>query len=171
MNELLKALTEVSGVSGDEKEVRLLIRDLIKDHVDEWNVDAMGNLLALKKGTGASDLRVLVDAHMDEVGLIISDIDGNGGLRFEAVGGFDDRTLLGKVVQVGAKKLIGVIGARAVHLLTSTQRNAVVKREGMRIDIGAQNREFAGSKVNIGDRASFVTKYEELGDKEVVESQ
>ena len=69
MNELLKNLTEAVGVSGEEKEVRLLIRDLIADHVDEWHVDAMGNLIALKKGTGAIDLRVMVDAHMDEVAL------------------------------------------------------------------------------------------------------
>ncbi len=164
MNELLKLLTEVSGVSGDEKEVRLLIRDLIQDHVDEWHVDAMGNLLALKKGTGVFDLKVLLDAHMDEVGLIISGIDTNGGLRFEAVGGFDDRTLLGKVVLVGPKNLVGVIGARAVHTLKGSQLNAVVKRETMRVDIGVKKREAASSKVNIGDRASFATSYEELGE-------
>lgn len=164
MNELLKTLSEASGVSGDEKDVRLLIRDLIKDHVDAWHVDGMGNLLATKKGTGASDLRVMVDAHMDEVGLIISDVDSNGGLKFEAVGGFDDRTLLGKVVQVGPKKVTGVIGVRAVHLLKASQRDSVIKRDSMRIDIGAKKREPALRKVNIGDRASFVTTYEELGE-------
>jgi tetrahedral aminopeptidase len=81
MNELLKNLTEAVGVSGEEKEVRLLIRDLIANHVDEWHVDAMGSLIALKKGTGAVDLRVMVDAHMDEVGLIITDYDSNGTLK------------------------------------------------------------------------------------------
>ncbi len=163
MNELLKNLTEAVGVSSNEKEVRLLIRNLIADHVDEWHVDAMGNLLALKKGTGASPLRVLVDAHMDEVGLMITDVESNGTLKFEGVGGFNDRTLLGKVVQVGPDKLIGVIGARPVHLLKADQRNSVVKMDAMRIDIGAKNKEAANSKVKVGDYAAFVTEYEELG--------
>ena len=163
MNELLKNLTEAVGVAGEEKEVRLLIRDLIADHVDEWHVDAMGNLIALKKGTGALDLRVMVDAHMDEVGLIITDYDSNGTLKFSGVGGFDDRALLGKVVQVGPKKLTGVIGARPIHLLNASQRNSVTKIDAMRIDIGAKNKDAASSKINIGDRAAFVTEYEELG--------
>lgn len=163
MNELLKNLTEAVGVSGEEKEIRLLIRDLIKEHVDEWHVDTMGNLIAVKKGTGKSNLRVLVDAHMDEVGLMVTGYDTNGTLKFEAVGGFDDRTLLGKVVQVGPKKIIGVIGGRPVHLSTATQRNTIVNRSSMRIDIGAKDKDVARRKVKLGDRAAFVTKYEELG--------
>ncbi|MFQ5422054.1 MAG: M42 family metallopeptidase, partial [Anaerolineae bacterium] len=163
MNELLKNLTEAVGVSGDEKEVRLLIRDLIADHVDEWRVDAMGNLIALKKGTGASNLKVMVDAHMDEVGLMVTGFESNGTLKFATVGGFDDRTLLGKVVQVGPDKITGVIGARPIHLLKSNQRNSVVKRDAMRIDIGAKNKDAASGKVKVGDRAAFVTEYEELG--------
>lgn len=163
MNELLKNLTEAVGVSSNEKEIRLLIRDLIADFVDEWHVDAMGNLLALKKGTGASPLRVLVDAHMDEVGLMITDVDSNGTFKFEGVGGFNDRTLLGKVVQVGPDKHIGVIGARPVHLLKADQRNSVVKMDAMRIDIGAKNKDAASGKVKVGDYAAFVTEYEELG--------
>jgi endoglucanase len=163
MNKLLKKLTEAVGVSGEEKEIRLLIRDLIADHVDEWRVDAMGNLIALKKGTGAVDLRVQVDAHMDEVGLIITDYDSNGTLKFSGVGGFDNRALLGKVVQVGPKKLTGVIGARPIHLLNANQRNSIVKADAMRIDIGAKNKDAAKGKVALGDRAAFVTEYEELG--------
>lgn len=162
MNDLLKQLTEAAGVSGDENDVRLLIRDLIADHVDEWSVDTMGNLLATKRGTGQYDMRVLVDAHMDEVGLIINDIDSSGMLKFTAIGGFDDRTLLGKVVQIGPTGVTGVIGARAVHLLKSGEMSKVVRRDAMRIDIGARNKDAAGSKVKIGDRAAFVTEYEEL---------
>lgn len=163
MNELLKNLTEAVGVSGDEKEVRKLIRDLIQDHVDEWHVDTMGNLIALKKGTGAVDLKVMVDAHMDEVGLIVSGYDTNGTLKFDCVGGFDDRALLGKVVQVGSKKVTGVIGARPIHLTTAAQRSTIVKRDTMRIDIGTKTKEAATKKVKLGDRAAFVTEYEELG--------
>lgn len=159
MNDLLRQLTEAVGVSGAEKEVRLLIRDLIVDHVDEWSVDTMGNLLATKRGTGQYDMRVLVDAHMDEVGLLITDIDGSGMLKFTNAGGFDDRALLGKVVQVGPQKITGVIGARAIHLLKRGEYSKVVNMDAMRIDIGAKGKD---GKVKIGDYAAFVTAYEEL---------
>lgn len=162
MNELLQQLTEAVGVSGTELEVRRLIRDMIADHVDEWEVDTMGNLLATKRGSGTSDLRVLVDAHMDEVGLLVTDIDSQGMLRFDTVGGFDPRSLLGKVVQVGPEKLSGIIGARAVHLLKSGDFSKVVQVEAMRIDIGAKNKEAAAAKVSVGDVAAFVTEYQEI---------
>ena len=162
MNDLLKQLTEAIGVSGAEKEVRLLIRDLIADYVDEWSVDAMGNLVAIRRGTGQYDMRVLIDAHMDEVGLLITDIDSGGMLKFTNVGGFDDRALLGKVVQVGPDKITGVIGARAIHLLKSSEYSKVVKMDAMRIDIGAKSKEAASAKVKVGDYAAFVTEYEEL---------
>ena len=165
MNELLKNLTEAVGVSGDEKEIRLLIRDLIAEHVDSWEVDTMGNLIALKKGTGASDLRVLVDAHMDEVGLMVTDIGTDGAIKFDTIGGFDPRALLSKVVQIGSHKIIGVIGAKPVHLLNHTERNRVVKTEAMRIDVGAKKSMI--SKIKVGDRAAFVTEYEELGETAV----
>jgi putative aminopeptidase FrvX len=163
MNELLKKLTEAAGVSGNEKEVRLLIRNLIADHVDEWHVDTMGNLIACKSGTGETDLRVLLDAHMDEVGLMISEIDSSGLLKFRTIGGINNRTLLGQVVEVGPKKLTGVIGARPIHLLKASQRTAIVKQENMRIDIGAKNKSSAGGKVKVGDTAAFVAEYREIG--------
>jgi endoglucanase len=163
MNEVLQKLSEAVGVSGDEKQVRLLIRDLIAPHVDEWRVDAMGNLLALKKGTGETDWRVLVDAHMDEVGLMISNIGSDGMLDFLAVGSVQSQALLGKVVQVGPKRLTGVVGARPIHLLTGTQYDQTVIIDAMRIDIGASKKEQANGKVKIGDRATFVTKYRESG--------
>lgn len=161
MNELLQELTEAVGVAGDEKEIRRLIRDKIAGHVDEWDIDAMGNLLAIKRGTGATNRRVLVDAHMDEVGLLVTGIDSQGMLRFEGVGGFDPRALLGKVVQVGPDKVIGVIGARAVHLLKSGEINKVVSADAMRIDVGAKGRNGDG-KVSAGNYAAFVTPYQEL---------
>lgn len=141
-----------------------MLRDLIADHVDEWRVDSMGNLLALKRGTGESDLRVLVDAHMDEVGLMVTEVESDGTLKFETVGGIADQTLLGKTVQVGPKKLTGVIGARPIHLLKGTQRNSVVKSDSMRIDIGATKKVNAGNKVKIGQRAAFLTPYQESGE-------
>lgn len=163
MNELLQKLSDAVGVSGDEKQVRLLIRDLIAPHVDEWRVDALGNLLALKKGTGELDWRVLVDAHMDEVGLMISSIGSDGMLEFMTVGGIQSQALLGKVVQVGPKRLPGVVGARPIHLLTGSQSDQTVSIDAMRIDIGANKKEQVNSKVKIGDRATFVSSYRESG--------
>jgi endoglucanase len=170
MNELLKKLTEAVGVSGEEKEVRKLIQELIAGHVDSTRIDAMGNLIATKKGTGELDWTVLVDAHMDEAGLMITDVDSNGAFQFVGVGGFNDRALLGKVVQVGSKKITGVIGARPIHLLDGSQRNNVVKMKEMRIDIGASSKEAAGKKVKSGDRAAFLTDYEEIGEMAIGKS-
>jgi endoglucanase len=164
MNKLLKQLTEATGVSSNEKEIRLLIRDLVDEAVDEWQVDSLGNLIVTKKGTGQSDLRVLIDAHMDEVGLMITAIDRDGTCKFMTVGGIDDRSLLGKVVRVGPKKLTGVIGAQPIHLLKPNQRNSVVKVDAMRIDIGAKSKDGAAKKVSPGDTATFDTMYEEAGD-------
>jgi tetrahedral aminopeptidase len=163
MNELLKQLSEATGVAGREHEVRALIRDLIRDHVDEWRVDALGNLVATKTGDGTFDMRVLVDAHMDEVGLMVTSADSEGTLKFTTVGGIDDRVLLGKVVQVGRKKLTGVIGARPIHLLKD-KRDAMVKVEAMRIDVGAKSKDEATRKVAAGEVATFAATYEENGD-------
>jgi endoglucanase len=170
MNELLKQLTEAVGVSGDEKEVRKLILDLISDHVDMWRIDAMGNLIATKKGTGERDWTVMVDAHMDEVGLMITDVDSSGAFQFVGIGGFNDRALLGKVVQAGSKKITGVIGARPIHLLDNSQRDSVVKMKDMRIDIGASSKDIASKKLKSGDRAAFLTEYEELGEMAIGKS-
>lgn len=161
---MLQQLTETPGVSGDEHKIRGIIRKAVTDHVDDVWVDTMGNLIAIKEGTQDPGFRILVDAHMDEVGLMITSVDRDGTCKFETVGGIMDRTLLGKVVQVGSKKLIGVIGARPIHLLSGTQRTTVVKRDSMRIDIGAKNKEEASRKVKPGDTATFVTNYEEMGE-------
>ena len=134
MNELLKQLTEIPGVSGDEKEVRKAIKDLIEPHVDEWWVDAIGNLVALKKGTGESDLRFMLDAHMDEVGFLITDVMSDGTFKFDAVGGFDDRVLQGKMLQVGPRKVTGVIGGKPVHLSSASERRKIVPKSSLRIN-------------------------------------
>jgi endoglucanase len=105
----------------------------------------------------------MVDAHMDEVGLMITGIESSGMLRFDTIGGVGDRTLLGLIVEIGPDKVPGVIGAKPIHKLKASQRNSVVKRDAMRVDIGAKNKNSASGKVKVGDTATFVTKYEELG--------
>ena len=159
----LKELSEAFGVSGCEDEVRELIIGAIKDHVDEYNVDALGNFIALKRGTGESNLRVMLAAHMDEVGLMITHIEKDGSLRFRPVGGLDDRILLAKKVLIGEKRVPGVIGVKPIHLLKKEERQKVVKVEQMAIDIGATSREEAEKVVKIGDYAAFATEFAELG--------
>ena len=159
---LLKELSEAFGVSGCEDEVREIIIEAIKDHVDEYRVDSMGNLIALKKGTGESELKVMVAAHMDEVGLMITHFEKDGSLRFRPVGGIDDRILLSKVVLIGKDRLPGVIGVKPVHLLKEKERRQVVKVDQMTIDIGAKSQEEAEKAVKIGDYAIFATSFCQL---------
>lgn len=160
---ILKELSEAVGVSGDEGAVRTIIKRAIADHVDEMWVDNLGNLLAIKRGTGEIKLRVLLDAHMDEVGMMIVGFDSDGSLQFKAVGGLDDRVILGKMVWVGPQRLPGVIGGKPIHLLKRDEYDSVVRMDALRIDIGASDREAAKEKVKIGERATFATYFTDLG--------
>ncbi len=163
MNQLLKELTQASGISGDEYDVRSLIRDKIAPLVDEWQVDNLGNIIALKKGDGRSDLRVMLDAHMDEVGLIVTGIDNSGLIKFDTVGGLSAMTLASQVVEVGRKKVRGVIGGTPIHL-SGSSRDKIPSMSSLRIDIGAKDKSSAASKAKIGDRVTFLSEYIEVGE-------
>jgi putative aminopeptidase FrvX len=160
---ILKQLSQSIGVSGAEGEVRRDILSLIESHVDDVKTDTIGNVIAIKKGTGRVGLTVMLDAHMDEVGLMVIGHTGDGMLRVAAVGGIDDRILPGKRVLVGPKKLPGVIGAKPVHLLSDDERDSVVKIDAMRVDIGAESKKAAVGKVPLGARIAFDTRYTDLG--------
>jgi len=155
---LLEKLCNASAVSGDEGEVRSLVLEQIKGHVDEVKVDALGNVLATKKGTGDRRLRVMLSAHMDEVGFMLVADDGEGLFRFETVGGMDLRHLPGKAVLVGKDHLPGVIGARPIHLTTREERRQKIPLEALRIDIGPGN-----DKIKPGERAVFATRFQRSG--------
>ena len=122
----------------------------------------MGNLIALKKGTGASALRVLVAAHMDEVGLMITLVEDSGLLRFAKVGGIDDRVLPARAVLIGDKRVPGVIAVKPVHLTDKSDREQVTGWKQLAIDIGASSKGEAEKLVQKGDRAVFATEYREL---------
>lgn len=160
---LLKELSEALGVSGHEGAVRQVIVGAIKDLVDEHHVDALGNLIAFKKGSGESKRKVMLAAHMDEVGLMIVYVEREGSLRFRPVGGIDDRVLLSKKVLIGDNKVPGVIGVKPIHLLEPKQRNQVMRVEEMSIDIGAASKDEAEHSVKLGDYASFDVPFAELG--------
>lgn len=161
MFELIKQLSEARGVSGDEGEVRELIRGLMEPRCDRVWTDRMGNLICYKKGRDGSK-RILVDTHMDEVGLIVSYVTGDGLLKFQTVGGVDPRVLIGRKVRVGER--IGVISTKAVHLTTEEERKTAPDEQQLFIDIGAQSREEALKEVSLGQTASFFTVCERFGE-------
>lgn len=161
---ILKELSEAIGVSGSEDAVRKIIADAVRDHVDELRADTIGNLFAVKKARGRGNgLRVMLAAHMDEVGLMIIGADSSGGLRFRPVGGVDDRILPGQVVLVGPDKIPGVIGLKPVHLLKGDEGKQVTKIDDLRIDIGALSKEEADKLVKPGQVAGFATRYTRVG--------
>jgi len=162
---LLKRLSEAFGPSGSEGEVRdILVKELAND-VPSWQRDALGNLIALKPSMRGP--KVMLAAHMDECGLMISSIDKSGLLRFRKVGGLDDRVLVSKPVVVGSKRVAGVIGAKAIHLQKPEERNQVIPLSGLYIDIGAKSKEEAEKLVKLGDYAVFATEYGHLSDSVV----
>ncbi|MBO5743804.1 MAG: M42 family metallopeptidase [Clostridia bacterium] len=152
---LLKKLTELNGVSGNENAVSNFILSEISKYADEITKDTLGNLIFYKKGKNPSGKTVGVFAHMDEVGLIATSITDDGYIKFSQVGGLDDRILLTQRVSVGDNAIKGIIGIKAVHLQTKDERKRVVKTEDMYIDIGAENKEEALKFVQKGDYISF----------------
>ncbi len=160
---LLEKLSNAFGPSGCEGEVRRLLARALRDKVDDLQTDALGNLIAFKKGTGPEPrMKVMVDAHTDEVGLMITRVEKNGLLGFRAVGGVDARLLMAKGVVVGEKRLPGVITAPPIHLTKSEQREQVLKIEQLTIDIGASSDSEANGLVKIGEYAAFDTRFEVL---------
>ena len=158
---LLKELSEASGVSGGEGEVREIIRKAVEPLVDEVSTDVMGNLITFKGGTRAGP-KIMLSAHMDEVGLIVAGFEKNGLLRFYRVGGIDERVLVSKVVRVGPQKVPGVIGAKPIHLQKPEERKKSLKMDELYIDIGVKSKEDAEKLVKLGDYVVFSTSYEEL---------
>ena len=155
---LLERLSNASGVSGDEGEVRKIVLEEIRPHADEIKVDALGNVLAVRHAKTASAMRVMVDAHMDEVGFMLIKDEGEGIFRFDIVGGIDTRYLVGKPVWVGKERTPGVIGAKPIHLTEPDETKKPISLEVLRIDIGPSN-----GKLKIGDRAVFATQFTRLG--------
>ena len=160
----LKELTEIAGPSGNEEKVCDFIFDKVKDFCDEIAKDSIGNLICLKRGSGKNNKKVMVCAHMDEVGFIISRITSDGFLKFKSVGGIDPRVLVSKKVKVDEMGLSGVIGAKAIHLQKREERNNVIKETDLYIDIGAEDKEQAEKYVSVGDYVVFDSNYIEFGD-------
>jgi len=157
--DLLEKLCNATAVSGDEYEVRRIVLEVVKPIADEIKVDALGNVLATKLGSGKNRVRVMLAAHMDEVGLMIVKKHDDDLFEFACVGGIDERQLPGKAVLVGRDHLPGVIGAKPIHQTTAEERKNKIDIDSMRIDMGPD----VGDKVKPGDRATFATRFKVLG--------
>jgi endoglucanase len=170
LRDLLGRLSDAFGPSGRESAVRALIRTEVEPLVDRLEVDALGNLITFKAGTGAAPrLKVMLSAHMDEVGFVITDVDKSGLLKFAAVGGIDVRLLLAKRVLVGADRagadpVPGVITGPAPLSETAEGARRVPHIDDLAIDIGAGDEKTAGGKVKQGDYGVFATKFRPLSD-------
>ena len=158
---MLKDLCLLNGTSGREEAVRNYINEKIKDKC-EYSVDALGSVIAFKKGKKAHDKKVLVAAHTDEVGFIITDITDDGYLRFAPVGGIDAAVVIGRRVDINGIK--GVVGAKAVHLLSDDEKKNEPAFDKLAIDIGAADKAEAEKAVSLGDCAYFASDYCEFGD-------
>ncbi len=160
----LKKLSNLPGVSGSEKAVREAIIEKLQGSPLEWQIDTMGNLLVRKNGGSSRSRRIMLAAHMDEVGLMVASIEKSGHLRFRPVGGIDSRVLVSKRVRVGNEGIPGVIGSKAIHLQKREEWQKPFELEQLYIDIGVRNREEAEKYVQIGAYASFDTECLSFGD-------
>jgi putative aminopeptidase FrvX len=169
---ILKDLSEAVGVAGEERDVGEVVLDAIREHVDEVQVDTMGNILALKRGTTGPDstskpderpMRVMLAAHMDEVGLMVVGHDSDGFLQVRSVGGIDARLLPGVLLWVGPERIPGVIGIKPVHLVQQEESRKVATIEQLVVDVGAKSKDEASALAPLGTNATFATQFRELG--------
>ncbi|MCH5304780.1 MAG: M42 family metallopeptidase [Ruminococcus sp.] len=159
---LLKKLCVANGISGDEGSIREIIIDEIKDYISEYKIDNLGNIIAFKKGKNRAVKKLMISAHMDEVGFIVTDITSDGLIKFDEVGGIDRRVLPGRSVLIGGR-VWGVIGTKPIHLCSNDEREKIPEYDSMYIDIGANSKEDAEKIVSLGDSITFESFYENNG--------
>ncbi len=159
--ELLSKICTTPGAPGFEQKVRELVIKEVKDLVDEVEVDNMGNVYAIKRGKASK--KVMIGAHMDEIGFMVTHIDDKGFIRFHTLGGFDPKTLTAqRVIIHGKKDIIGVMASKPIHVMTADERNKVAKLSDYFIDTGMTADEVK-ELVNIGDPITREREFIEMG--------
>jgi putative aminopeptidase FrvX len=156
---LLEKLCNACAVSGDEAEVRAIVLEEVKPVSSDVKVDALGNVLVTCKASVENPLRVMLAAHMDEVGFMIVLDDGGGLYKFAKVGSVDERVLVGKPVLIGKEHVPAVIGAKPIHLTEEGETDRIIPMDALRMDVGPGT----GVKVTSGDRATFATRFSRVG--------
>jgi len=168
--ETLEKLSNACGVAGREDEVRKIMMEMLKPHVDEISEDKLGNVIGIKRGEKNAP-KVMLAAHMDEIGLFVKTISKDGFLQFSKIGGIDDRILLAQKVIVHTEKgpLHGIIGSKPPHIQKEEERKKVLTYDELFIDVGAENQgEAKKMGVKIGDPVSFDVKFARLGNDAVI---
>jgi endoglucanase len=167
---VLERLSNACGVAGREDEVRVLMKDLLTPNVDEVQEDRLGNVIGVRKGRSDAP-KVMVAAHMDEIGLMVKNVTEKGFVQFAKIGGIDDRILIAQKVYVHTAKspLTGVIGSKPPHILKAEERKKVIEAEALFIDVGASSKKEAEAMgVRVGDPVSFDITFNQIGDDVVV---
>ncbi len=158
---LLKEICTIPGAPGFEQRIRQRIIDEVKPLVDELEVDNMGNVYAIKRGKG--DKRVMIGAHMDEIGFIVTHIDDKGFIRFHTLGGFDPKTLTAQRVLIhGKKDVLGVMASKPIHVMSADERNKVAKLSDYFIDTGLPAEEVK-ELIQVGDSITRERECVEMG--------
>lgn len=156
----LKELTEIQGSAGDEVRVRDFIKSEIKDYCSQIKQDSMGNLYGIKEGVGK---KIMLAAHMDEVGFMVTSITEQGMIKFKVVGSIDDKILASKKVVIGKREIPGVIGMKPVHMQEKDERKQNIKIKQLYIDIGCSKKEEAEKLISLGDYIYFDSEFCDLG--------
>lgn len=162
MLETLKELCCLPGISGREDSVREYIISRIEGYC-EYSVDPLGNIIAFKKGKNKPTNKVMIDAHMDEVGLIVTGISNEGFISFAKVGGIDTRVIIGRNVRIGKNNIPGVLGIKPIHLIDKDAEADIPKDDDLYIDIGASTKEEAEALVELGEEIHFENDFVEFG--------
>lgn len=161
---LLKQIAELPGVPGREQKVRELVIKEIRSHVDSIETDNMGNVITFIKGKSKHAKKVMIAAHMDEIGFIVTHIDDHGFLRFHTLGGFDPKTLTAqRVVVHGKKSLVGVMGSKPIHVMTAEERNKMPQTTDYFIDMGMSKKEVE-KYIAVGDAITRDRELIEMGE-------
>ncbi|MCI8497628.1 MAG: M42 family metallopeptidase, partial [Clostridiales bacterium] len=163
MLDILMKLCAAPGISGHEEQVRQTIIEQIEGFAP-YEIDGMGNLIVHKKGDARPARRLMLAAHMDEVGFLVTHVEESGLLRFVPVGGVSAAAMFGSRVLVGEERLPGVIGGCPIHLLKKDEQDKLPKQENLYIDIGADSASAAKSVVSPGDPVVFDSGFELFGD-------
>ena len=159
---LLEAICQAPGAPGYEQKIRNLILDEVRPLVDEVELDNMGNIYAIKRGK--SDKRVMIGAHMDEIGFIVTHIDDKGFIRFHTLGGFDPKTLTAqRVIIHGREDIVGVMAAKPIHVMSPEERTKNPKTTDFFIDTG-RSKEEVEKLIRIGDPITRERSFIEMGD-------
>ena len=161
--DLLKTICETPGAPGFEDRVRSLVLKEIKAFTDDIEIDNMGNIIALKKGK-SNQKSVMIGAHMDEIGFIVTHVDTNGFLKFHTLGGFDPKTLTSqRVIVHGKKDVLGVMGSKPIHVMTPEEKNKVPKITDYYIDLGLPKEE-VDKLIEVGNPITRERELIEMGD-------